>query len=142
VGTNLRQTFAAAIAGLALAHTIGIAVIKGLFTNNEPFFRTPKQAQPHRFAKAFAAARTETMLMLGLWLAAYGVASIPNEVGSPDLAVWMAVLLIQSVPYGASLLVSLASAFDLPAKWLGEVKHSPKTKDKKKAPAPAAVING
>ena len=43
VGANSRQTVAAAIAGLALTHTIGIAAIKGLFTQSEPFFRTPKK---------------------------------------------------------------------------------------------------
>ena len=49
VGMNVRQTPAAAISGLALAHTIGRAVIKGLLTHNEPFFRTPKHSAPHRF---------------------------------------------------------------------------------------------
>src|SRR5256885_13782079 len=43
VGANVRQTLAAAIAGLALTHTIGKAAVKGLVTNSEPFFRTPKQ---------------------------------------------------------------------------------------------------
>jgi cellulose synthase/poly-beta-1,6-N-acetylglucosamine synthase-like glycosyltransferase len=119
VRVNLRQTIAAAVAGLALSHTIGVAIVKGLFTKNEPFFRTPKQAQPHRFAQAFAAARTETLLMLGLWTGAFIVTRIPEEVGSPDMAVWTAVLLIQSIPYAASLLLSMASAFPLPAKLLG-----------------------
>ncbi len=119
VRANLRQTVAAALAGLALSHTIGVAILKGLITRNEPFFRTPKQAQPHRFAKALVAARTETALMLALWGAAFIVTKIPEEVGSPDLAVWMAVLLIQSIPYAASLLLSLASAFPLPARLLG-----------------------
>ena len=31
----------------------------------------------------------------------------------------MVVLLIQSVPYVSSLIVSLVSAFQLPARWLG-----------------------
>ncbi len=43
VGANLRQTLAAALAGLALSHTIGVAVVKGLVTRSEPFFRTPKR---------------------------------------------------------------------------------------------------
>ncbi|MBC7984258.1 MAG: beta-(1-3)-glucosyl transferase, partial [Candidatus Obscuribacterales bacterium] len=119
VGANLRQTAAAAIAGLALSHTIGMATLKGLITKNEPFFRTPKQTQPHAFATAFAAARTETVLMLGLWLAAFAVTQVPEERTSPDRAMWTIMLLIQSLPYLAALLVSLASAFPLPAKWLG-----------------------
>jgi exo-beta-1,3-glucanase (GH17 family)/cellulose synthase/poly-beta-1,6-N-acetylglucosamine synthase-like glycosyltransferase len=119
VGANLRQTFAAALAGLALSHTIGIAVMKGLFTSNEPFFRTPKQAQPHALFKALASAREETLLMVTLWLAAWGIERIPQEIGSPDLNMWVAVLLIQSIPYAASLIVSLVSAFPIPAAVLG-----------------------
>jgi exo-beta-1,3-glucanase (GH17 family)/cellulose synthase/poly-beta-1,6-N-acetylglucosamine synthase-like glycosyltransferase len=119
VGMNARQTAAAAISGLALAHTIGQAVLKGLFTGNEPFFRTPKRAAPHRFFAALAAAREETLMMLALWASAIGIHSIPKEIASPDLTVWLAALLIQSIPYAAALLVSLASAFQFPASLLG-----------------------
>ncbi len=119
VGANLRQTFAAALAGLALSHTIGMATLKGLVTRDEPFFRTPKQAAPHAFATAFASARTETVLMLLLWLAAFAVSQVPDDLEGPDRAMWTIMLLIQSLPYLATLLVSLASAFPLPARWLG-----------------------
>jgi exo-beta-1,3-glucanase (GH17 family)/cellulose synthase/poly-beta-1,6-N-acetylglucosamine synthase-like glycosyltransferase len=119
VKANFRQTFSAALAGLALSHTIGLATVKGLITKDEPFFRTPKQAQPHAFAAAVAAARQESLLMLALWLAALGLQTVPEELSSPDLSVWTAVLLIQSIPYAAALVVSLISAFNLPARWLG-----------------------
>ena len=52
VGANVRQTLAAAIAGLALTHTIGMAAVKGLFTRSEPFFRTPKQGSTSGLARA------------------------------------------------------------------------------------------
>jgi exo-beta-1,3-glucanase (GH17 family)/cellulose synthase/poly-beta-1,6-N-acetylglucosamine synthase-like glycosyltransferase len=119
VGMNFRQTFAAAISGLALAHTIGLAVLKGLLTRNEPFFRTPKQTAPHRFLSALAAAREETLLMLALWASAIGIRTIATDMASTDLTVWLAALLIQSIPYTAALLVSLTSAFQLPAALLG-----------------------
>jgi exo-beta-1,3-glucanase (GH17 family)/cellulose synthase/poly-beta-1,6-N-acetylglucosamine synthase-like glycosyltransferase len=119
VGMNARQTAAAAISGLALAHTIGQAVLKGLITGNEPFFRTPKRAVPHRFFAALGAAREETLLMLGLWASAWGIHMLPKEMASPDMTVWLAALLIQSIPYAAALLVSLTSAFDLPGSLLG-----------------------
>jgi exo-beta-1,3-glucanase (GH17 family)/cellulose synthase/poly-beta-1,6-N-acetylglucosamine synthase-like glycosyltransferase len=119
VGMNVRQTLAAAISGLALAHTIGLAVLKGLVTRNEPFFRTPKQTQPHRFFSALAAAREETLMMLALWGSAIGIRSIESDMASTDLTVWLAALLIQSIPYTAALLVSLTSAFKLPASLLG-----------------------
>lgn len=127
VGANLRQTFAAAVAGLALSHTIGLATLKGLVTRNEPFFRTPKQAQPHAFATAFAAARTETVLMLGLWMSAFAVTQVPEELMGPDRAMWIIMLLIQSLPYFAAMLISLASAFPLPASLLGKATSLPDT---------------
>jgi hypothetical protein len=123
VGANVRQTLAAAFAGLALSHTIGLATMKGLFTSGEPFFRTPKRAEPHALFKALAGAREETVLMATLWLAAWGILRVPKEVGSPDLTVWIAVLLIQSIPYAAALAVSLVSAFNFPASVLGEGRY-------------------
>jgi exo-beta-1,3-glucanase (GH17 family)/cellulose synthase/poly-beta-1,6-N-acetylglucosamine synthase-like glycosyltransferase len=118
VGANFRQTAAAAIAGLALTHTIGTAVVKGLFTRSEPFFRTPKHAHAQRLMQALGAAHNETLMMLGLWLSAWGV-SLSTTTRGPDRFAWIVVLLVQSVPYASSLIVSLASAFPLPARLLG-----------------------
>ena len=124
VGANCRQTIAAAVAGLALTHTIGTAVLKGLFTRNEPFVRTPKQVSAARLMQALTAARAETIFMLGLWLSAWMVAHTTQTQGpqmqGPDRLAWIVVLLVQSVPYASSLLASLVSAFPLPARWLGQ----------------------
>jgi exo-beta-1,3-glucanase (GH17 family)/cellulose synthase/poly-beta-1,6-N-acetylglucosamine synthase-like glycosyltransferase len=119
VGANFRQTVAAAIAGLALTHTIGTAVVKGLFTNGEPFFRTPKTGRSQRLLQALGAAREEMLLMTGLWLSAWGVAHSHGGTEGPDRLAWIIVLLVQSVPYASSLLVSLTSAFSFPARLLG-----------------------
>jgi exo-beta-1,3-glucanase (GH17 family)/cellulose synthase/poly-beta-1,6-N-acetylglucosamine synthase-like glycosyltransferase len=118
VGVSLRQTCAAAIAGLALAHTIGRATLKGLLTRNEPFFRTPKQTSRQRLLGAINAAREETLMMVALWTAAFSIRSIPREIASPDTTVWMVALLIQSIPYAAALCVSIVSALKLPARVL------------------------
>jgi exo-beta-1,3-glucanase (GH17 family)/cellulose synthase/poly-beta-1,6-N-acetylglucosamine synthase-like glycosyltransferase len=120
VGANLRQTIAAAVAGLALTHTIGLASIKGLLTKSEPFFRTPKGGTTAGLWHALAAAREETLMMAGLLLSAWAVArsSTPQNAG-PDRMAWVIVLIIQSVPYASALIVSLASAFPLPARLLG-----------------------
>jgi exo-beta-1,3-glucanase (GH17 family)/cellulose synthase/poly-beta-1,6-N-acetylglucosamine synthase-like glycosyltransferase len=120
VGANLRQTFAAAIAGLALTHTIGTATVKGLVTRSEPFFRTPKRGATSGLLHALAAAREETLMMAGLLLSAWAVSytALPQNMG-PDHFAWIVVLLIQSVPYVSSLVVSLVSAFPLPARLLG-----------------------
>lgn len=120
VGASLRQTVAAAVAGLALTHTIGTAAVKGLVTRSEPFFRTPKQGSTSGLLRALGAAREETVMVVGLLLSAWGVAYTgTRETAGPDRLAWIVVLLIQSVPYASSLLVSLVSAFPLPARWLG-----------------------
>lgn len=130
VGANIRQTMAAATAGLALSHTIGLAVLKGLVTRNEPFIRTPKGAQPHVLFAGLAAARQEALLLLGLWTAVYLLThyftvtpsitlGIPEELKGPDVSAWVAVLLIQSVPYAATLMVSFVYVLSMPARLLG-----------------------
>jgi len=125
VGASIRQTLAAAIAGLALTHTIGKAAVKGLLTRSEPFFRTPKQGRTAGLLHALAAAREETLMMIGLMLSAWAVGHfVPSEgperfAWGPDRVAWIVVLLIQAVPYACSLLVSLMSAFPLPARLLG-----------------------
>jgi exo-beta-1,3-glucanase (GH17 family)/cellulose synthase/poly-beta-1,6-N-acetylglucosamine synthase-like glycosyltransferase len=126
VGAGYRQTLAAAIAGLALTHTIGMAAVKGLVTRSEPFFRTPKGGSSAGLLHALAAAREETLMMTALILSAWAVAytSLPENTG-PDRLAWIIVLLIQSVPYASSLVVSLTSAFPLPARLLGTSYREP-----------------
>jgi len=132
VGANVRQTVAAAIAGLALSHTVGLAVLKGLVTRNEPFFRTPKLAQRQVISEAISDSRQELLFLIGLCAAAYALShsirmgpvrlGIPAELTGPDVSLWVAVLLIQAVPYAATFLVSLISATNLPARWIGGFK--------------------
>jgi exo-beta-1,3-glucanase (GH17 family)/cellulose synthase/poly-beta-1,6-N-acetylglucosamine synthase-like glycosyltransferase len=130
IGANLRQTLGAAIAGLALTHTVGVAVLKGAFTRHEPFHRTPKGDQRSSAMRVLAAARTETMLLVALLACAYLIThqvrfdsgivlGLPEELKGPDVSIWVTVLLIQAIPYAASLLVSIVSAVRPSARWLG-----------------------
>ena len=122
VGANIRQTLAAALAGLALTHTIGLAMLSGFLTRNHAFFRTPKQVRSHALLHALAASREETLIMLALWLSAYAVFTQIGT-GMRDLMVWVLVLLIQSIPYCASLLLALLSALpSLPAGIIGRTE--------------------
>jgi hypothetical protein len=129
VGVGIRQTFAAAVAGLALSHTIGRAVLKGLVTHSLPFFRTPKRAARHALMLALAGAWEEAVMMLLLWGAALGLHELPVEYSSPDRTVWIVAMMIQSIPYTAAVLVSLASALNLPASLL----------ERRQPPPPAAL---
>ena len=138
VGANLRQTLAAAVAGLRRSRTPSAsAAVKGLLTRNEPFFRTPKRAT--RFRVLRRARRRARRDADDGGPAALGLGGGPRqhaaERGSRPLA-WVIVLLIQSVPYASSLIVSLASAFPLPAR-LARHQLPPLV-----AGAPAAVAPG
>ncbi|SEI96870.1 Exo-beta-1,3-glucanase, GH17 family [Azotobacter beijerinckii] len=109
VGVNLKDAFYAAIAGLALSHTIAKAVLYGFATSSIPFFRTPKMATSHGILVALAEAREEVVIMLVLWGAAAGIALVQGF-PSNDVIFWVAVLLIQSLPYLAALIMALLSS--------------------------------
>jgi exo-beta-1,3-glucanase (GH17 family)/cellulose synthase/poly-beta-1,6-N-acetylglucosamine synthase-like glycosyltransferase len=109
VGTA-RETLAAALAGLSLSHTISRAILLGLVTRSMPFMRTPKLERASALTRALVTAREETLMATAMWLAAGGLAW-QNDTGMLDLVLWIIVLLVQSVPYLAALLVSVISAF-------------------------------
>ncbi len=120
VGATTLQTISAAFAGLALTHTIGLAMLAGFFVKNMPFIRTPKQAHKQAIFKALSAAREESLMLIALWLAAFGII---NYFGTEtlDLLMWAVMLLLQSTPYFAAVVVSIISALPrLPARWIGE----------------------
>jgi len=119
VKANLRQTLAAAIAGLALSHTVGIATLRGMFTDDMPFVRTPKCARPSAVLQALTAVREELLMLVSLCLAVAMLNMIPREFSSPDLRIWSIVMLIQATPYAAAVLVSFVSSFRWPARLLG-----------------------
>jgi exo-beta-1,3-glucanase (GH17 family)/cellulose synthase/poly-beta-1,6-N-acetylglucosamine synthase-like glycosyltransferase len=128
VGAGVRQTVAASIAGLGLAHTIGLATLKGLFTSGEPFFRTPKDARSQSIWGALSACREELLmaiaLLLGAWTISHVLIANPSldrmRAGdSPDLRAWLLVMIVQSVPYVSAVLASLVSALPIPARWVG-----------------------
>jgi len=109
VGVNLLRSFQAAVAGLALSHTIAKAVLYGAFTKTIPFFRTPKMASNHGILVALAEAREEVFIMLLLWGAALGIVLVQG-VPSRDMLFWVAMLLVQSLPYLAALVMALLSS--------------------------------
>jgi hypothetical protein len=108
---------AAALAGLALTHVIGRAMLTGIFRKDRTFFRTPKMAATQPLANALSSAREEVLFMSALWLASYAVFRC-TTMNSPDAYLWVFMLLIQSVPYTASTLVALISGLPKMPAWL------------------------
>ncbi|HEY7672961.1 MAG TPA: glycosyltransferase [Gammaproteobacteria bacterium] len=103
------ETIAAVVAGLALVHVVGRAVLAGLVSRETPFLRTPKRARRHSLVGALLASRAETLLAAALLAAAAGVA-LTAPYPSLDRTVWCAVLLAMSVPHLAALLAAVLSA--------------------------------
>lgn len=122
VVATFRQTMAAALSGLALSHTIAKAMWLGLFTSGRPFLRTPKMEQSAVLFKAIAAALEETLIMFLIWGAAVAM-YYHLSLDSLDLMLWFIVLLVQSIPYMAALLMSVISAFPgLKSHWIANSK--------------------
>jgi hypothetical protein len=115
----MRQSLAAGLAGLALSHTISRAILAGMVSDKLGFYRTPKLAQAPAFIRALADAREEGLFLIAFWLGAVLV-MMREDSYMLDVRVWMAVLVVQSIPYLASVLVSLISAWHrLPASLVG-----------------------
>ena len=112
VRATVGQTFGAAIAGLALTHVVGRAVLAGLLGRQHAFERTPKLGAPHGLRAALLAAREESALALALIGAAFAVGATQPLAGV-DVHLWRAVLLTQSVPYVAALVLSLINVLPL-----------------------------
>jgi len=104
------QTISAVLVGLALSHTIAIAMLQGLFTRDKPFMRTPKHEKSAALLRALDASREETLFASALWLAAAGI-SFTIGTDTLDLLLWVIVLLVQGLPYMAALLTAIISAY-------------------------------
>jgi exo-beta-1,3-glucanase (GH17 family)/cellulose synthase/poly-beta-1,6-N-acetylglucosamine synthase-like glycosyltransferase len=113
VPCKLQDRLAAAIGGLALSHSIGKAVWKGLFTNSLPFLRTPKMKNAPALVQGLVMAREEFLLLTLTWSALLAV-GFGHHWATIETKLWCVVLFTQSLPYLASVGVSILAA--LPAK--------------------------
>jgi exo-beta-1,3-glucanase (GH17 family)/cellulose synthase/poly-beta-1,6-N-acetylglucosamine synthase-like glycosyltransferase len=109
VPCGLGDRIGAAVAGLALSHSIGKAVWKGLFTNSLPFLRTPKMKNAPALVQGLVMAREECFLLLLTWGALLGV-GFGHHWATIETKLWCLVLLTQSLPYLASVSVSILAA--------------------------------
>ncbi len=110
VDATLSQTLAASAAGLALSHTIAKAVVSGLFTRGKPFFRTPKMAGASALIQALAGSAEEIFLLAAM-LSATTAIGLMQKMDTLDMNLWVIVLVVQSLPYAATLFVALVSGF-------------------------------
>lgn len=120
VKTTLTTALAAAVAGLALSHTIAKAVLYGLFIGRKmPFLRTPKQADSAALVRALLDAREEVFIALTL-LSLAVVIMVQVGLASQETQLWVLVLVVQSIPYLAAIALSVMSALPgVSANWVG-----------------------
>lgn len=125
VKATTTQTLASALAGLSLSHTIAKAIMFGFVTKKLPFFRTPKKVKGRAFWDALQSAREEGLMSAALLFAAHGVIK-QQGLETLDVLVWIMVLLVQSVPYLAALVMSIVSAFaQLPVRLIDTITAPP-----------------
>ena len=108
VNCTLPQTLGATIAGLALTHTVAKAIWQGLFTSGRPFLRTPKFEKQRPFLAGLVTIRDELFLLIMLWSAAAYMMSL-EQFDNLSGHLWTTVLLVQSIPYTASLFLLLVN---------------------------------
>ena len=104
-----RDRVGAAVAGLALSHTIGKAVWKGLIVRSAPFLRTPKMEDAPALVQGLVMAREELVLLALTWAAMIGVGTV-HHLATWEATLWCAVLFTQSLPYLAAVFVSVGAA--------------------------------
>jgi len=108
VPCTFRQRLGAALAGTALTHAIATAILRGIFTTSMPFLRTPKCESKSAVVKGLMMARDEAVMMVLLLFAVVVNYNFGND-QTEERLIRAALLLIQSLPYAAALLLSLFS---------------------------------
>ncbi len=109
VRSGIRGAVMASTAGLALTHTCGKAVLAGLFTSKKPFLRTPKCEDPAALRQVLRQVWQEATL-LGLCILALISMALGRGFEDRAAMLWMLMLLIQSLPYAATVATAVASA--------------------------------
>jgi cellulose synthase/poly-beta-1,6-N-acetylglucosamine synthase-like glycosyltransferase/exo-beta-1,3-glucanase (GH17 family) len=106
------QKVGAAIAGMALTHTVGRAIWQGIFTSGRPFVRTPKCADQPALMQGILMARDEIMWLLALVFVAFAVLwnfTPQNE----EALLWSTAVLVQALPFAAALITSMCNALPM-----------------------------
>lgn len=108
VPCNRKQSFGAAVAGMALTHTIGYAILQGLVTSGKPFMRTPKSEDKPALWRGFSMAREEVTVLIGLIASANAVLGAYGW-DHKEALMWAAILGVQSTPYLAAIALSFVN---------------------------------
>ena len=106
------QKVGAAIAGMALTHTVGRAMWQGIFTSGRPFVRTPKCADQPALMQGFIMARDEIVWLVLLVSVATGVL-VHFRPENEEALLWSVAIYVQALPFAAALITSMCNALPM-----------------------------
>lgn len=112
VPCSIWNIFGASLAGLSLTYTVAKATLIGLFSSGAPFIRTPKYEESKAIRSFLRMVKGELLLLILLWGGAFVLYQywvFDNTQGR----LWVALLLIQSVPYASSLIMAYIQTADI-----------------------------
>lgn len=107
VPVPLRDALLSSIAGLALAPTVGRAVIRAAIGLHQPFRRTPKDGSRFAVARALQAVRGDAATALALLGLSTSVAALRGF--DPSAVMWSFTLTVQAVPFLAAVTMAIFS---------------------------------
>ncbi len=105
VDCGLRDIFGGALASMALSHSIARGVFAGLAQRRSVFEVTRKGTVAKR-AGRWGAVREQSFLLTGLLVSTIGM-MLTRKPGHIESALWIAILLLQAIPYVATLTCNL-----------------------------------
>ncbi len=140
VRSGVVGALAASTAGLALTYTVGKATIAGLFTSRKPFLRTPKCEDPADIRQVLRLAWQEGTLLTLLAVATVAM-FLDRGFEDPAATLWMAMLTIQSLPYAATVITAVVSAFSYgrPAEMSAAIVQGPAPQPPREPELPKAA---
>jgi hypothetical protein len=109
VRSGMKGAMMASIAGLSLTHTVGKAVLAGIFTSGKPFLRTPKCEDQALLSQALRIVWQEATLF-GFCVLAVVSVGFNHGFDDPAAGLWMVMLTVQGLPYAATVATAAVSA--------------------------------
>ena len=109
VPCSWRDTLGAALASMALSHSIALGIFKGLWAKKGEFVRTAKRRRLRKRPSPWLVVREETLIFSALMLSivamirAWGLDFVETRL-------WISILAAQSLPYLSAMLVAMIAA--------------------------------
>ncbi len=109
VPCSWRDTFGAALASMALSHSIALGIFKGLWAKKGEFVRTAKRRRLRKRPSPWLVVREESLIFVALMLS---IVAMIRAWGLDDIEtrLWITILAAQALPYLAAMVLALVAA--------------------------------